>query len=677
MKHLQIKALLLISTAIVGAAAHADDWKPIPRVLPPVGMKLPEAQQQEIQSAEKALAARIAPVTADPDGLLPDIELYDKAIRFALVNGEFYSAKDVPVATALIATANKRLDELAQNQHPWTTQHGQFVRGYRSVIDDSVQPYGLEIPADLDLSKPVPLYVWLHGRGDSDTDLHFIRGREGHKGQIQPAGAIVLHAFGRQCLGFKSAGETDVFEAINSVENRYKIDPDRVVLMGFSMGGAGAWHLGAHYADQFCAVHAGAGFVDVAKYQKIKPDDYPVWYEQKLWGVYDVPDYTRNLFNTTMVAYGGEIDPQRASSEIMAEEFKKEGHELVRLVGPKMPHKYDPASLAEIMRRMNDAVQKGRDRFPKKLSLQTRTLRYNHMFWAELTGLGEHWLDSRLDAEVPDDSHIVVTTKNAERLKLSSPWPFRQAQGGPFPQAQGGPGADGPDRQIEVRIDGSPVMVALSALRSGKAEFIKTPAGWDHLAAADSPEVLRKRHGLQGPIDDAFMEGFLVVTPSGSASSPAVQKWVDFELAHFQSRWREVFRGELRMKKDTEVTPDDIAKYHLVLWGDAKSNRLIAQTLGKLPLVWTDKELSVGGKKFDVAKDVPLMIYPNPLNPAKYVVLNSGPTFREASDHTNSLQNPKLPDWAVIEITHQPTAKAAGEVEDAGFFDEHWQVKGK
>jgi hypothetical protein len=24
------------------------------------------------------------------------------------------------------------------------------------------------------------------------------------------------------------------------------------------MGGAGAWHIGVHYADQFCAIHAGA-----------------------------------------------------------------------------------------------------------------------------------------------------------------------------------------------------------------------------------------------------------------------------------------------------------------------------------------------------------------------------------------------------------------------------------
>ena len=70
-----------------------------------------------------------------------------------------------------------------------------------------------------------------------------------------------------------------------------------------------------------------------------------------------------------------------------------------------------------------------------------------------------------------------------------------------------------------------------------------------------------------------------------------------------------------------------------------------------------------------------MMIYPNPLNPKKYVVLNSGPTFREAHDRTNSLQNPKLGDWAIIDVTQPPDAESPGRIVAAGFFDERWQVK--
>src|SRR5690606_1386423 len=132
--------------------------------------------------------------------------------------------------------------------------------------------------------RPVPLYVWLHGRGDKMVDLQFIAQRESQAGQIRPDDAIVLHPFGRSCLGWKSTAEVDVLEAIESVAGRYPIDRDRVVLMGFSMGGAGARHVGAYYADQFAAVHSGAEFVDVARYQKLKPADYPPRDDQTLWG---------------------------------------------------------------------------------------------------------------------------------------------------------------------------------------------------------------------------------------------------------------------------------------------------------------------------------------------------------------------------------------------------------
>ena len=58
-----------------------------------------------------------------------------------------------------------------------------------------------------------------------------------------------------------------------------------------------------------------------------------------------------------------------------------------------------------------------------------------------------------------------------------------------------------------------------------------------------------------------------------------------------------------------------------------------------------------------------------------YVVLNSGITSREGHDHNNSLQNPHLPDWAIIDVTVAPSRLAPGGVKAADFFDEAWQLK--
>ncbi len=57
------------------------------------------------------------------------------------------------------------------------------------------------------------------------------------------------------------------------------------------------------------------------------------------------------------------------------------------------------------------------------------------------------------------------------------------------------------------------------------------------------------------------------------------------------------------------------------------------------------------------------------------MVLNSGLTFREAHDKTNSQQNPKLPDWAVVDVRTPPGDSAPGAISAAGFFDERWQVQ--
>ncbi|MEM7395298.1 MAG: hypothetical protein AAF492_23445, partial [Verrucomicrobiota bacterium] len=94
-----------------------------------------------------------------------------------------------------------------------------------------------------------------------------------------------------------------------------------------------------------------------------------------------------------------------------------------------------------------------------------------------------------------------------------------------------------------------------------------------------------------------------------------------------------------------------------------------------LPFAWRKKELLAHGKTWSSANHVPVMIYPSPFAPGKYIVLNSGPTFREAHDRTNSLQNPKLPDWAILNIDDPPDAEQAGAVVAADFFDEFWQFK--
>jgi hypothetical protein len=699
MRTIHLTAGLFVSL-IAATCFAADAIPPIPRVLPPEGLEIPAEVRTRLESGLGVIKQHLR--LLGDKAPKADVEVFAKAVEFALLHREFYVEKDFAKADWALAEANKRLNPLAKGDSPWTKQTGLVVRGYHSWIDGSAQPYGLVIPKDHDLEKPCPLYVWLHGRGDKNTDLHFLQERATRPGQITPPNAIVVHPFGRHCVGWKHAGEIDVLQVVGEVQRQYKIDPDRIVLIGFSMGGAGAWHIGAHYAGspfvQWAAVSPGAGFVDVARYQRITPDRMPEWYVQKLWGLYDVPDYVRDFFNTTVIAYSGELDAQRAAAVIMEEAFDAEGRKLTHLIGPGVAHAYEPNTLKELMKRLDEvvaAVDPQTAHYPDKVFLQTRTLRYNRQKWIAAEGLDEHWKDSRIDAE-RSDKGISLKTANVSRLSVTAPPSWSKLdlvidgqQLGPFV-----PPVEADNRLQRPGVKATVIKQADDDRGSAVGRFFAKSDGQWKAANSDSPFherrrleqksdgslpklSLRKRPAAQGPIDDAFMSAFVVVTPTGKSRNSIFQAWCDAELEHFKDRWRALMRGEARVVADRDLTADEMRDFNLILWGDPDSNSVVHDLISaeRLPVQFVNGQWKLGKTAFDGNRFVPQLVYPNLEGFGGYFVLNSGLTFREGHDRTNSQQNPKLPDWAIIDITQPPDAFAPGRIHDADFFDEQWQLK--
>jgi hypothetical protein len=95
----------------------------------------------------------------------------------------------------------------------------------------------------------------------------------------------------------------------------------------------------------------------------------------------------------------------------------------------------------------------------------------------------------------------------------------------------------------------------------------------------------------------------------------------------------------------------------------------------QLPIKWTREGITVGKDTYAADKHALVAIYPNPLNPRRYVVINSGPTYREYDYLNNARQIPKLPDWAIVDTSTPPNAKAPGKIVNADFFDEAWQAR--
>jgi hypothetical protein len=669
------RCLLLLLPILLMSPARgdgpADNSLDKVRPVPPKGIVVADVDRAALQAGVDGLGKDIDAVRdalkAKPEllALLPDVQIFHNAVRYALANNEFYNANEIPVAKKLLEQGLDRAQQLRAGKTPWNEATGLVVRGYVSRIDESVQPYGLVVPASYHANTPhrFRLDVWCHGRGENLSELSFINGRQTSPGEFTPANAFVVHPYGRYCNANKFAGEIDLFEAIAAIKKHYPIDEDRLVMRGFSMGGAACWQFAVHYPSVWAAAAPGAGFAETPEFLRVFQNESvePPWYEKKLWHLYNCTDYAVNLFNCPTVAYSGEADRQKQAADAMAQALAQEGIELVHVIGAKTGHRYTPEAKEEINRRIDSIVKVGRDPVPVKVRFTTWTLRYNRSFWVQVDGLERHWEQARVDADLfgRDGLGPEVITKNVSALTMTMP-----------------PGHYPPELAFKpsMTIDGEKVEArgGLSD-RSWTAHFRKVDSHWQP-ADSDNDGTLRKRHGLQGPIDDAFMDSFLMVRPTGPALNEKVGQWAGAEMRHAVDHWRRQFRGEARVKDDKDVSEADITSHNLILWGDPNSNSLLAKVITKLPVSWDKQIVRMGTATFAAGHHVPVLIYPNPLNPKKYVVLNSGFSFREYDYLNNARQVPKLPDFAVIDIDVPMSARAPGGIVTAGLFTEEWGV---
>jgi hypothetical protein len=618
--------------------------------------------QEAIDHSEAQFRAFVAEhPNPDPRTLdrIADVAVWHRAAVQALRHGEFFNAKDVAGTLEVLARGLKRLEALRRGEHPWTRATGGSVRGFRSRVDGSFQPYALYLPPEGSRDDRLRLDVILHGRGATLNEARFART---HEGKAYPEGesGLLLHVYGRGNNAYRWAGETDVFEAIEAVKRNYPVDERRIVLRGFSMGGAGAWHLGLHHPSLWAGVEAGAGFAESKQYARLK--DLTETQESAL-RIYDAADYARNAFNVPMAGYGGEEDPQRRASELIQEQLQALGFPMkteglvtrgvginfLRVVGAKTGHKVDPESAQVLMAFRDEWAARGSNPTPDEVRFITYTLKYNQAAWIRVEQMKRHYQPARVTARIVDDTAIVSEAENIALLAL--------------------------DREVAQRARIRDHVFPLRDAVKGRLPLVYYRLEVDGVRMLDYEESRRfqenadrgKRPNLQGPIDDAFTGQFLCVRGTGTPWNPAVQVWANARLDRFEDTWSRYLRGDLPIKNDTDVTPEDIERCHLILFGDPGSNRLLAKLVGDLPVRWSRDEFRLGGQSFPTLEHAPVLISANPSNPLRYVVVNGIHTFEPREfQGTNALLFPRLGDFAVIALENDETRLT-------GFFNEQWR----
>ncbi len=281
------------------------------------------------------------------------------------------------------------------------------------------------VPDGIDLSRPAPLLVFLHGGDASSPDTapgnYFSAEKQWLMPDIANAPFLVVAPSAPPAPDgsrWNRDGVSKLIDAtILAAERKFKVDPDRIFLGGHSMGCYGAYHLGQILADRFAGVWCSAG----------------AWWEADFRAFLGTPVYVQHgaLDCSPRPGYSGGHDKPRRHGWCGVS-FARAAHDLMAQYG--VEHVYDehsgghslsfPEAKAAMRRFFEWTTDKRRNPYARRVALVTPcgtkhpdVERLKRTRWLEI----EETADGKIgvDAIVLHGPNIAETDADLERQTYS------------------------------------------------------------------------------------------------------------------------------------------------------------------------------------------------------------------------------------------------------------------
>ncbi len=217
---------------------------------------------------------------------------------------------------------------------PIEGEYAHLITGEWELAEHKKLPYAFYGGKDLDGSKKYPLIISLHGKSDNNENgkqIGFAKKFAAEANYAQRP-CLILAPLCYQPFGGTGGGWDDApgTEALDLVEKLVKklpaVDPDRVYVIGYSMGGFGTWHFLKSEPRLFAAGIPIAGYSSGVGKLRSMP----------IWSFHGAKDEVVKVEGARACA-----DELKRSKVFKYTEFPDDGHGIPgKVVGDEEVHKW-------------------------------------------------------------------------------------------------------------------------------------------------------------------------------------------------------------------------------------------------------------------------------------------------------------------------------------------------
>ncbi|HIJ72686.1 MAG TPA: hypothetical protein HPP83_01160 [Candidatus Hydrogenedentes bacterium] len=463
----------------------------------------------------------------------------------------------------------------------FAARRGMFLSAYISNLDSSGQFYALFVPQSYDPHKLHALEVrpaaYLHHSADPFPEF--------------TSEHIVLFCDSR---GIEGLGELDVLEMIRDVRSHYAIDPDRIYLLGGSIGGGGVWRMAARYPDLFAAALVDNGWTWTSVLYLENVSNIPMWLYHDTTDVWVPVDESRTAVKFL----------QAMASPIVYSETTGGGHS---------PRLKDPAWKQEEW-----LLSQRRNPYPKRVYYTTATPTRGRAYWLnirEFTDPNDLAMVRAFMSVEASQNQLFLSMANVDVLQIDLPTELCPSEAPLKIVAGGAPlhvRSPLPDSVYLRRTEDGVYGVTTEDPREPKPFRPYTAGGLACMYTSGEPLMIVRGTGGDNQELVEAIQGFC-----NSLSVRNIGWWV-FPMGPDAT-------GRIPVKTDTEVTQRDIQRCNLILVGPVSANQVLANITHRLPAVEDEGSLHVGPENYELDGRGYGLFHYNPDAPQRLIMVMSSP----------------------------------------------------